>query len=222
MAAGFTSLHTAGFRTYFMKALHHRLPVAVRKRLYNRRYPSVVCLFCGDVEISDHVFSCSFDAVGHEHLMNTFVAAWEARSGLSRSFSCVSQLLSTCASNCVVGVVLCKGFIFNDWYRESVSIFKNPRVAACNMVFFVSEFCAVFRNKIWLVRARYRAVMEKDGLIPCDGSISASVSGFSMDFSAGVVRLLGIANAIGVRFKFCRPCLFFSGACEEVSVHISA
>ncbi|KAG9301489.1 hypothetical protein G9A89_008341 [Geosiphon pyriformis] len=31
LAAGFTSAHTAGSQTYFMKALHHRLSVAVRK-----------------------------------------------------------------------------------------------------------------------------------------------------------------------------------------------
>ncbi|KAG9305741.1 hypothetical protein G9A89_005139 [Geosiphon pyriformis] len=70
----------AGFRTYFMKALHHQLPVAMYKRLYNRLYLSIVCLFCGEVEISNHVFSCFFDAIGHEHLMNTYAAVWEARS----------------------------------------------------------------------------------------------------------------------------------------------
>ncbi|KAG9300452.1 hypothetical protein G9A89_010077 [Geosiphon pyriformis] len=31
LAAGFTNAHTAGSRTYFMKALYHRLPVAMRK-----------------------------------------------------------------------------------------------------------------------------------------------------------------------------------------------
>ncbi|KAG9286397.1 hypothetical protein G9A89_014563, partial [Geosiphon pyriformis] len=107
MAVGFTSLGTAGFRTYFIKALHHRLPVAV-----------------------------------------------------------------------------------------------HPRVAACNMVFFVHKFCAAFRDEIWLVRAKHQAVMEKGRLILHDGSIPASISGFSMGFSAGVVRLLGIANAISICFGF--------------------
>ncbi|KAG9305464.1 hypothetical protein G9A89_021182 [Geosiphon pyriformis] len=132
------------------------------------------------------------------------------------------ELLSTCASNYVVGVALCKGFVFDNWYCKSVSVFKDPRVAACNMVSFVCEFCAVFRDEIWLIHARHRAVMEKGRLIPHDGSISASVSGFSMGLSADVVRLLGIANAISIHFGFRRSCLFFSGACEEVSVHISA
>ncbi|KAG9305914.1 hypothetical protein G9A89_016567 [Geosiphon pyriformis] len=203
MAVGFTSLHSAGFRTYFIKALHHRLPVIMCKHLYDRLYPSVVCLFCGEVEFSDHVFFCSFDAIGCKHLMNTYVAVWEVRSGLSRSSSCISQLLSTCASNCVIGVALCKGFIFNNWYCESVSVFGNPRVVACNMVSFVCEFCAAFRNEIWLVHVKHQTVMEKGRLILRDDSISTSVFGFSMGFSAGL-------------------CLFFSGACEEVSVHIGA
>ncbi|KAG9300292.1 hypothetical protein G9A89_011365 [Geosiphon pyriformis] len=221
MAAGFTSLCTAGFRTYFMKALHHRLPVAMCKHLYDRLYSSIVCLFCGNVKISDHVFSCSFDVIGHEHLMNTYVAVWEACSGLSHFSLCVSQLLSTCASNCVVGVALCKEFVFNNWYCESVSVFKDPRVAACNMVSFVHEFCAAFWDEIWLVHVRHQAVMEKGRLIPHDGSIPTSVSGFSISLLAGVVRLLEVTNAINICFGFCRSCLFFSGACKKIFVHIS-
>ncbi|KAG9298836.1 hypothetical protein G9A89_015857 [Geosiphon pyriformis] len=62
MAAGFTSCYSAGSYFYFIKALHHRLPVAVRKCLYNKHYPSVMCLYCDNVEVSDYVFSCPFDA----------------------------------------------------------------------------------------------------------------------------------------------------------------
>ncbi|KAG9288552.1 hypothetical protein G9A89_006048 [Geosiphon pyriformis] len=76
-------------------ALHHCLLVAVHKHLYNKSYPSVICLFCGDVKVSDHVFSCPFDAAGCAWLVEVYVSTWEACSGLSRSFSCVSQLLST-------------------------------------------------------------------------------------------------------------------------------
>ncbi|KAG9288119.1 hypothetical protein G9A89_017714 [Geosiphon pyriformis] len=39
-AVGFTSAHTAGLQMYFMKTLHHGLPVAVHKCLYNRSYLS--------------------------------------------------------------------------------------------------------------------------------------------------------------------------------------
>ncbi|KAG9299745.1 hypothetical protein G9A89_013105 [Geosiphon pyriformis] len=47
MSAGYTSRTTASLCTYLMKALHRRLPVTVRKCLYNRNYPSVSCIHCG-------------------------------------------------------------------------------------------------------------------------------------------------------------------------------
>ncbi|KAG9285273.1 hypothetical protein G9A89_001407 [Geosiphon pyriformis] len=61
MAAGFMSCYSAGFHSYFMKALHYRLSIAVRKCLYNKHYLSVMCLYCGNIEVSDHVFFCAFD-----------------------------------------------------------------------------------------------------------------------------------------------------------------
>ncbi|KAG9303977.1 hypothetical protein G9A89_005887 [Geosiphon pyriformis] len=208
LAAGFTSAHTAGYRTYFMKALYHRLPVAVRKHLYDKGYPSVMCLFCGDVEISDHVFSCPFDAGDHAQLMNTHASVWETRSGLSYSISCVSQSLSACTSNAVVGVAICKDF--------------DSKTAAQNIVAFVRDFCLAFCDNIWLVCVKHRAVMEKGGLIPRDGSIPVLVSGLSSVLSSNVVRLLGITDANGIGFGFCRSSLFFSGIGNLVLVHISA
>ncbi|KAG9301300.1 hypothetical protein G9A89_009232 [Geosiphon pyriformis] len=61
MAVGFTSRHLAGSHSYFIKALHHRLSVAVQKCLYDRHYFSVACLYCDNVELSDHVFFCVFN-----------------------------------------------------------------------------------------------------------------------------------------------------------------
>ncbi|KAG9290749.1 hypothetical protein G9A89_011712 [Geosiphon pyriformis] len=75
MVTGFTSVQTAGFCTYFMKVLHYCLPVAVQKHLYDRSYPSVVCLFCDKVEVSDHVFSCSSDTDIRASLLDTYAAA---------------------------------------------------------------------------------------------------------------------------------------------------
>ncbi|KAG9298770.1 hypothetical protein G9A89_012838 [Geosiphon pyriformis] len=75
MAAGFTSKQTAGFQTYFMKALYNQLPVAMCKQLYDKSYPSVVCLFCGDVEVLDHAFSCLFDADDYAWLLDTHALA---------------------------------------------------------------------------------------------------------------------------------------------------
>ncbi|KAG9291041.1 hypothetical protein G9A89_012913 [Geosiphon pyriformis] len=49
---------SASVCTYFMKALHYWLPVAIRKQLYDKYYSSVLCLYYDNVEISDHVFFC--------------------------------------------------------------------------------------------------------------------------------------------------------------------
>ncbi|KAG9286417.1 hypothetical protein G9A89_014583 [Geosiphon pyriformis] len=213
MAVGSTSAQMAGLWTYFIKALYHQLPVAMYKHLYNRHYLSMACLFCGDVKVSDHVFFCSFDAAGCSHLMNTFVITWETCSGLSHSSSCVSQLLSTCTSDIVTGAALCKSF-------ESVSTFKGSKVAITNVVNFVRDFCIAFQNDIWLVHVKHHAVIERNGLIPHDGFISVFVSGFSEQLLSGIVRLLGVAEAFGVGFGFCKSYLFFSGTCDEVLVHI--
>ncbi|KAG9287439.1 hypothetical protein G9A89_023811 [Geosiphon pyriformis] len=185
------------------------LPVAVHKRLYDRRYSSVVYLYCGDVEISDHVFFCSHDATGRVQLLDIYASAWETLSGLSWSSSCVG-----------VGTALYKGFFFNNWYHESVSVFKDSKVRANKIVDFVRGFCLAFQNDIWLVCTKHRAFMEKHSLISCDGSTPASVSGLSMVFSAGVVRLLGVAEAFGVGFGFRKFCPFFSSIGDLVSVRI--
>ncbi|KAG9307389.1 hypothetical protein G9A89_017218 [Geosiphon pyriformis] len=75
MATDFTNIRMAGFHTYFMKTLHYYLLVAVRKHLYDRGYSSVVCLFCDEVEISDHVFFCSSDANSRTSLLDAYAAA---------------------------------------------------------------------------------------------------------------------------------------------------
>ncbi|KAG9284898.1 hypothetical protein G9A89_006276 [Geosiphon pyriformis] len=51
MAASFTSKSIAGLHSYFLKAFHYHLLVAVRKRLYSKVYPSVSYLHCGEVEM---------------------------------------------------------------------------------------------------------------------------------------------------------------------------
>ncbi|KAG9288278.1 hypothetical protein G9A89_021309 [Geosiphon pyriformis] len=212
LAAGFTSACTANFCLYLMKALHYRFLVTC--------YSSVMCLFYGDVEVSDHVFSCPFDTVGHAQLIEVYVSAWETHLSLSHFSFCVLQLLYTCVFNVVVGTALYKDFVFNDWYHEFVSIFKNPKVAAQNIVFFVHKFCFDFQDNIWLVYAKHWAIIEKDGLILQDGSVSVSVSGLLVVLSAGVIRLLSIADAFGISFRFCKSCLFFLGIEDMVSVHI--
>ncbi|KAG9298030.1 hypothetical protein G9A89_018858 [Geosiphon pyriformis] len=220
LAAGFTSMCIAGLCTYFMKALYHWLPVVVHKHLYNKCYSSVICLFCGDIEVFNHVFCCLSDAVSCARLLDAYASVWEIRSSLSQSFSCILQLLLICVSDVAVDLALYKGFVFNDWYYESVSVFRDPKIVTLKIVGFVREFCLAFRENIWLVHAKHQAFMDKNRLISHDNSIPTSISGLSTSFSAGVVRLLGIAEAFGVGFEFYSLCSFFSGIGDLISVHI--
>ncbi|KAG9294436.1 hypothetical protein G9A89_001941 [Geosiphon pyriformis] len=199
MAAGFISKYTAGAHSYFMKALHHQLPVVICKHLYNKCYLSVVCLFCGNVKISDHVFTCVSNTAVHACLLDSHAAIWKSLSGLVWSSLCVMQLMLPGASNGVVFTVFC-----------------------CLVIEFVWDFCLAFRDKVWLVHAKHRALMKKNGLIPKNGSILVSVSGLFTTFSTGVVKLLGISEAFGVSFGLCKACLFFSGIGNLASVYIGA
>ncbi|KAG9306310.1 hypothetical protein G9A89_018193 [Geosiphon pyriformis] len=148
MAAGFTSRYSSSVCTYFMKSLHHRLPVAVQKRLYDKRYPSVLCLYCGEVEVSDHVFSCKVDESVWRQLLNSHVGSWKALSGSFHSFSGILQLLSSSVSDSSVSMALFKGFIFNGWFSKAVSIFHDPKIAVLEIVKFVRSLGLAFRKDV--------------------------------------------------------------------------
>ncbi|KAG9293287.1 hypothetical protein G9A89_007533 [Geosiphon pyriformis] len=213
---------TAGLHTYFMKALHCRLPVAICKHLYDRSYSSVVCLYCECVEVSDHVFSCDSDFASCDWLLGNFAVKRESVSGLRESFSHMLQTLSLCVFDTSVCVALCKGFVFNDWFFEAVSVFGDLEIAGAKIVGFICDFCLAFRNEIWLVHVRHCAFIEKHGLIPRNGSMPVSISSLSSLYSARVVKLLGIDNVLGIRFGLCKFSLFILGALNVVSVHIDA
>ncbi|KAG9300317.1 hypothetical protein G9A89_011390 [Geosiphon pyriformis] len=195
LAAGFTSTQTVGFQIYFMKALYHCLLVVIRKHLYNRSYPSVICLFCDNIKVSNHVFFCPFDAASCAWLVEVHASAWKTCLDLSHSSLCVLWLLSTCVFNVGIDTALCKGFVFKEWYHESVAVFKDSKIAAQNIMAFVHEFCFVFCNDVWLVHVKHWAVIEKGGLILCDGSVSVSISGLLSVLLVSVIRLLGIVDA---------------------------
>ncbi|KAG9295586.1 hypothetical protein G9A89_003889 [Geosiphon pyriformis] len=186
-----------------MKSLHHRLSVAMHKHLYDGCYSSVVCLSCGNIEFSDYVFVCLFETAGRAQFLDAHVSLWETRSGLSQSTLCVSQLLASCFSNATISTTLYKGFVFDNWYHKFLLVFKDAEVAALNIVCFVS-------------------FMERNRLIPHDGSIPALVPGLPTVLSANVIRLLGVIEAFGVGFGFCKSCLFFSDIGNFVSVKIGA
>ncbi|KAG9299723.1 hypothetical protein G9A89_013083 [Geosiphon pyriformis] len=199
-----TSLHS-----YFLKALHHHLPVAVRKHLYSKVYPSVLCLHCGEMESFDHFFVCTFDSDAHKSILRSYLAKWYCVSELGLHSSHVLQVLSLCTSDDMLYTIMDKGFVFKDWVQEASSILDDVKVMGRFIVDFVHKLGAVHHTDIWVVRAKYRALIEKSGLIPLDGSVYSVTRSLSCMFSAGVIRLLGIAETVGVCFGFCKHCCFF-------------
>ncbi|KAG9291585.1 hypothetical protein G9A89_022004 [Geosiphon pyriformis] len=95
MLTGFTSHKSLTLHTYLMKAVHRRLLVAVRKRLYNKYYPGILCLLCGGVKFSDHAFTCVHESGIRDKILAEASAHWSALAGVFNiSLSAVLQVLS--------------------------------------------------------------------------------------------------------------------------------
>ncbi|KAG9302502.1 hypothetical protein G9A89_007206 [Geosiphon pyriformis] len=94
MATGFTSRLLANACTYFMKALHHHL---------------ILCLYCSEVEVSDHTFSCRVNKSACCQLLDFHVDSWRTLSGFTHVFLCVLQLLLSCSSGFSVSTTI---FVF--------------------------------------------------------------------------------------------------------------
>ncbi|KAG9300298.1 hypothetical protein G9A89_011371 [Geosiphon pyriformis] len=136
MLAGFTSRASSMLRTYFMKAVHRRLLVAVKKRLYNKCYSSVLCLFCGEVEFSDHIFTCVHEFGIRGEILAEASACWSALAGGSPA-SAMLQVLSQCSIDVGLYTLVCKGFVLEEWYEEACGIFENRKVAAAQIVNYI-------------------------------------------------------------------------------------
>ncbi|KAG9300521.1 hypothetical protein G9A89_002399 [Geosiphon pyriformis] len=212
MLVGFTSRASSLLRIYVMKAVHRRLLVAIRKRLYDKCYPSVLCLLCGEVEFSDHVFTCVHESGICGEILAEASAHWSALSGGS-SASAVLRVLSQCSIDVGLYTLVCKGF-------EACDVFENRKVATARIVEYVRFVVGLHRAKIWLARASHRVVMEKAGLV-CDvGVVSGLPCGVSSVLSDSVVRLLGLTNSFAVSFGRQKPFCFFSGLGGSVRVVI--
>ncbi|KAG9305272.1 hypothetical protein G9A89_003356 [Geosiphon pyriformis] len=187
-----------------------------------RFYLSVLCLYCNDVEVSDHVFFCRIDKPVRHQLLDFHVDFWKTLSGFTHSSSCVLQLISSCTSGSFVSMAFFKGFVFDSWFGEAISVFHNSKVASVEVVKFVHSLSMAFRDNIWLVYIRHYTYIEKNGLIPFDGSVPVLVSGLALRFSADVLKLLGIVNAFGIRFGFHKSYSFFSDISGSVFIYIAA
>ncbi|KAG9296576.1 hypothetical protein G9A89_015168 [Geosiphon pyriformis] len=107
------------FCSYMMKAMHRKLPVAVRKRLYNRCYSDVLCLLCGGVEFSDHAFTC----VHESDIRNEILAE-------------ASVLLSQCSIDVGLYALVCKEFVLDEWLREACCVVNDQKLAVARIVNF--------------------------------------------------------------------------------------
>ncbi|KAG9305150.1 hypothetical protein G9A89_010658 [Geosiphon pyriformis] len=87
MVAGFTSRKSLMLHTYFMKAVHRRLLVVVRKRLYNKCYLGVLCLLCGSVEFPNHAFTCVRKSSIRNEILAETSAHWSVLAGVFNVFS---------------------------------------------------------------------------------------------------------------------------------------
>ncbi|KAG9290555.1 hypothetical protein G9A89_020925 [Geosiphon pyriformis] len=109
MLLGFTSQASAVLCIYLMKVVHRKLPVAIHKKLYDKCYPGVLCLMCGDVELSNHVFTCQSEAAVHADILLGGTILWKSllvNCSLASS-SMLHTLLASCHNSGVVDIEHC-------------------------------------------------------------------------------------------------------------------
>ncbi|KAG9297096.1 hypothetical protein G9A89_019377 [Geosiphon pyriformis] len=112
--SGYTSTASVTFWSYFMKVLHHQLPVAKRKKMYNPNYSSIACIQCDLVEDSDHVFSCTCDVNVQKTLLSDAILKWNVLLGVSADGNAVADSLYETASSVNLFIVLAKDFVLKS------------------------------------------------------------------------------------------------------------
>ncbi|KAG9304070.1 hypothetical protein G9A89_005980 [Geosiphon pyriformis] len=180
-------------RTYLMKAVHHQMSVVVRKWLYDKCYPGVLCLLYYEVELLDHVFTLSF--AGFCSLLS----------------SAVLRSLDWCFLDVDLYFVLCKEFVLRDWCVEAMEVLDSKKETISIVVGFVGYFVKLHCSKAWLVKSPYRVKIEAAGLVGDNTLISGLFHCINSLLSSKVVRILGVINFFAISFGRHRSCLFFSG-----------
>ncbi|KAG9305794.1 hypothetical protein G9A89_001083 [Geosiphon pyriformis] len=191
MLSGFTSKKSANLHTYLMKTVYRQLPVVIRKRLYNKSYPGVLCLLYDKVELSNHIFTCFGDSGFYENILVKAAEKWMSMSGL---------------------MVL--------WYAETVLVFEEQKKATLALVEYIRFVMELHHTKVWAVRTKHRVDMEKTGLIGDNGLVSGLFGCVISRLSTGIVYMLGVIESFAVRFSRHKLCHFFSGLNGNVYVSI--
>ncbi|KAG9297812.1 hypothetical protein G9A89_000117 [Geosiphon pyriformis] len=200
MLFGFTNRKSANLHTYLMKAVHRQLPVVVKKRLYDKNYPGVLCLLCSKVELPDHVFTCSGNTVFRKEILVEAANKWTFLTG---SFhlpgSIVLHLLSSCSLDVGLYAAICKGFVLKSWLIKATLVFKSKKKA---------------------VLALHRVDMEKASLANDDSMVSGLSYCMGFLLSDRVVCMFGVIESFAVSFNRHRLCHFFSGLGGDLCIKI--
>ncbi|KAG9293355.1 hypothetical protein G9A89_007601, partial [Geosiphon pyriformis] len=109
--SGYTSTASVTLWSYFIKTFHHQLSVAKRKKMYNSSYSSVACIWCGLVEDSDHVFSCSHNINVRNILLFNATLEWNVLLSAFANGNAVTNSLNEAASSIDLFTALAKSFV---------------------------------------------------------------------------------------------------------------
>ncbi|KAG9288732.1 hypothetical protein G9A89_004351 [Geosiphon pyriformis] len=208
---------------HFVHDIFHSICKFQWERLYNKDYPGVSCLFCGDVKLPDHGFTCVKDAFVQSDILGDFGGLWRTLMGpnlLSPFF--VLRDLSLGVSDVGLYLVFCKEFVLKSWMDEATASLGDKKKVAIMVVDFVHCLAESYRTNLWLFRTRFRSDMERSGLIGDDVVVASALGVGALSLSAGMVYLIGVLDFLDVGFGFRSRFLFLSGAVHRVSVLISA
>ncbi|KAG9293615.1 hypothetical protein G9A89_005618 [Geosiphon pyriformis] len=115
MLTGFISRKSSNLYTYLIKAVHRQLPIVVRKKIYDKCYPSVLCLLCDEVEFSDYAFTCAHNVGVCSEVLAKASAHWSLLSNSSILFAfAVLQVLSQCFLDIELYAVVYKRFVLKE------------------------------------------------------------------------------------------------------------
>ncbi|KAG9287731.1 hypothetical protein G9A89_004134 [Geosiphon pyriformis] len=191
-------------------------------RLYNKDYPNVLCLFCGDMELPNHGFTCVKNAFVWSDILGDFDGLWKTLMDpnlLLPSF--VLQDLSLKVSDVGLYLVFCKGFVLKSWMDEAIASFSDKKKAVFVVVDFICHLTKSYRINLWLFRTKFRSDMERSGLIGNVVVVAGAFGVGALPLSAGMVRLTGVLDSLNISFGFRNRFLFLSGAVHRISVSIS-
>ncbi|KAG9300791.1 hypothetical protein G9A89_023589 [Geosiphon pyriformis] len=190
--------------------------------LYNKDYLGVSCLFCGDMELSNHGFTCVKNASVWSDILGDFGGLWKTLMGpnlLLPSF--VLQDLSLGVSDVGLYSVFCKGFVLKSWMDEAIVSLNDKKKVAFVVVDFVCHLAKSHRMNLWLFRTKFRSDIERSGLIGDDIVVTSALGTGALLLLADMVHLTGVLDSLDVGFSFKNRFLFLSDAIYRVSVSIS-